>query len=160
MANFKSLPVAATLQQDPDLSALLAQARWHAQLLDRIRSMLPQGLSDHCRYCLLRANGRLILYVDSAVWASKLRFYQSELKSALAELGPVESIQIRILPPAENTKKRTTAKIPSPQSLDLLARLAAASEDFEVRACLQRLICTLQRAAKRSPHGKMQSNPT
>lgn len=137
------------LKRDQKLAPLLAQARLHMQLLAKIRQALPEPSGSHCLYCVLRGDSRLILYVDSAAWATKLRFHQLEIQSALSEIGPLKSIQIRVLLPGRETEKRLqAAKIPSPQALDQLAKIAAASCDPEIKRSLKRLVCTLQRAAQ------------
>lgn len=137
------------LKQDSKLALLLTQARLHERLLGKIRQILPQPLDAHCLYCVLRGGGRLILYTDGAAWASRLRFYQTELRSALKEIGPLESIQFRVLLPTERVVKPPLApKIPSPQALDRLDKTTVAIADPDLKRSLQRLVRTLRRAAR------------
>lgn len=146
---FAPLVIGETLKQDHKLAALLAQARLHDRLLGRIRQTLPEPLGAHCLYCVLRGDGQLILYTDSAAWASKLRFYQSELRLALGEIGPLNSIQVRVLlPPGRAEKPPLPLPIPAPEVLDQLEHNAATAADFQIKRALQRLVCTLRRAAQ------------
>ncbi|MFN3918809.1 MAG: DciA family protein [Methylohalobius sp.] len=138
------------LKQNSRLAVLLAQARLHERLLGQIRQILPQPLDSHCLYCVLRGGGRLILYTDGAAWAFRLRFYQAELRSALKEIGPLESIQIRVLLPIERVAKPPlAAKIPTPQAIDQLDKTTAAIADPDLKRSFKRLLYTLRRAAQR-----------
>ncbi len=145
---FAPLGIGETLKQDHKLAALLAQARLHDRLLGKIRQTLPEPLGAHCLYCVLRRGGQLILYTDSAAWASKLRFYQSELRSAVGELGPLNSIQVRVLLPTGRVEKPPRLSIPAPEVLDQLEQNAATAADPQIKRALQRLARTLRRAAQ------------
>lgn len=144
--------IGETLKQDHKLAALLAQARLHDRLLGRIRQALPEPLGAHCLYCVLRGGGQLILYTDSAAWASKLRFYQVELRSALDEIRPLNSIQVRVLLPIGRVENPSLSlPIPAPEVLDQLEKDAATAADPQIKRALQRLVRTLRRAAQSKP---------
>lgn len=137
--------LAQTLAQDAKLAPLLRQLRLYAQLLEQIQAALPQPLSAHCLYCVLRSGGRLILYADSAAWAAKLRFYQAKIKAALAAWGPVESVRVRVLlPEVDQTKSPPRLVQPAPQTLERLDQAAAEIADPKLRRSVQRLIRTLR----------------
>ncbi len=141
------LLIGETLKRDHKLAALLAQARLYDQLLGKIRQTLPEPLGAHCLYCVLRGGGQLILYTDSAAWASKLRFYHFELQSAAGKLGPLNSIQIRVLLPTGRVEKPPQLLIPPPEVLDQLEQNAATAADPQIKRALQRLVRTLRRKA-------------
>jgi hypothetical protein len=74
----------------------LQQQQW---LLDIMRSVLPDTLKSHARYCVI-ANRCVSVYTPSAVWASQLRFYTNTMLDAILkwrQYAYVEKVHIRIL---------------------------------------------------------------
>ncbi len=57
-----------------DISALKREARRRRQLVDAVRERLPQDLAAHVYGAHLEPDGRLIVAMDSAAWAAKLKF--------------------------------------------------------------------------------------
>lgn len=143
---FAPQPIVKTFEQDSALAALLAQARLHERLLDKIRQILPPPLNAHCLYCVLRGGSQLILYTDSTAWAFKLRFYRKELRKAVGEIGPLNSIQVRLLLPTSRVKKPSPLTIPAPEVLNQLEHDAAMVSDLQIKRALQRLVHTLRAA--------------
>ncbi len=57
------------------------------QELDQfVKQNLPKNLSSHCRVANIRDN-RVIIAVDSSVWATRLKFELTELLSGIRQQG-------------------------------------------------------------------------
>lgn len=65
--------VGTIVAADSTLSALLRRARELSSLETLVRSWLPPALAPHVRVAALR-EGTLVLAVDSAAWATRLRY--------------------------------------------------------------------------------------
>jgi hypothetical protein len=146
MQSFKQKPpqallaVGKVLGENQKLAPLLAQARLHEELLAKIRKALPEPLGAHCLYCVLSLR-QLILYTDSAVWATRMRFYQAEILEAVKCRIP---LKIRVKIPHKEQVFKLTPKLPTPAVLDRLEREIQAIADPELKASFARLIRTLR----------------
>lgn len=80
------------------LDQLRAQTALQQDLLARVRSVLPDNLNSHVHHCIVRGQS-LILYTDSAVWASQLRFYSKALLSGMSSWchHPLEQLQVKLI---------------------------------------------------------------
>lgn len=68
-------------------------------LLGEVRALLPVPERAHCT-CANRNGATLILTVDAATWATRIRYRIPGLLAALAPLG-VSTIKTRIQPPGQ-----------------------------------------------------------
>ena len=68
-------------------------------LLGEVRALLPVGERPHCVRAALRG-GTLTLTLDSALWATRLRYRIPELLAAFAPAG-VTALKTRIEPPGQ-----------------------------------------------------------
>ncbi|GEM_PF-466495 len=144
------IPVGQMLE-DSVLSTLKARAHLHKKLLQRIQAGLPQNLSDHCIACVLRLDGLLVIYTNSAAWASQLRFYQSTILSEAASVGPVTRIKIRIWHPPANTSARPKSdfvRVPDERVLNQLLLEAQCNQDEDIRQALVGLVKAMRRRSK------------
>ena len=82
------------------LTDLLARAREAETLEGQVRSLLPPELAAHVTGAALREDTVVVL-VDSAAWATRLRFLAPELVARLAPRhdGAVTTLRVRIAPP-------------------------------------------------------------
>ena len=66
-------------------------------LLSVVRSVLPKMLAQHTQRCVIH-DATLLIYTDSAVWSSQLRFYNAvilaEIQLIVSE--PIKTVQIRL----------------------------------------------------------------
>jgi hypothetical protein len=120
-------------------------------LLRAIRRKLPDSLADHVLHCVVNEK-KLLLYTDSAVWASQLRFLKQEiLQSARDTYGHApDKLQIciladRISKPSQTLKK---AHLPSAEKIAMIKDQATGMGDGQLRQALQRLSATLARLAE------------
>ncbi len=118
------------------------------QLLNGIKVVLPKTLADQARHCVIKEN-KLLIYTESATWASQLRFYEEIILSAINNLSRTRilTMQTKIINTlainrVSNIRK---PKLPSYEKIKSLQVDSMAIEDAELRNSLQRLSVTLER---------------
>ncbi len=109
------------------------------QLQRRLRDLLPSPLAEHCH--VANARGRtIIVYVDSAAWATQLRFLSDQLAKAL--LGDSGGrLQVRVKPSSRSPSRRP-GRPPlrlSPDNARLLQEAAETVSDEALGQALRRL---------------------
>ncbi len=118
------------------------QIATQAKLLKKIKSALPEHLSEHALYCVL-TNKKLSLYTDSAIWSSQLRFYHSVILQSLlgSHTGVIETLQIKVTPPAtaQKPEHKRQKKIPSSKNINFILDQAEHQSDETLRNSLLRL---------------------
>jgi hypothetical protein len=125
-----------------------SQIEQQQRILQRIQAALPDALAKQVRHCLIR-DKKLLIYTDSAAWASQLRFYNSAILAAIVPLArtPVEMLQIRIIAgqtgliPGHKRK----AKIPSVEKIENIRNDSLTVSDNQLRLALLKLSTTLER---------------
>ncbi|MFE8033358.1 DciA family protein [Thiohalocapsa marina] len=130
------------LRQSDAVSALLDEIQRRERLLLALRAHLPRELQGHCRQATLVA-GRLIVSVDSPVWAGRLRFLSPQFCAALETEGwVVRDCQVRVAPlpsgPATGTR-RSAPQPPGPEAAELLRQAADCLGDSVLSDSLRRL---------------------
>ena len=82
-----------------DLSQLVTRAREAGELDARVRALLPEALAAHVTGAVLHVDTVVVL-VDSAAWASRLRFHAPELVARLAPRydGAVTRVRVKVRP--------------------------------------------------------------
>jgi hypothetical protein len=105
-------------------------------------------LAKQTRHCLLRER-KLIIYTNSATWATQLRFYNSAILDAVITLTktPVESMKIKIITGTSGLVSTATreAKLPSVEKIEAIKKDSLTIEDNQLRLSLQKLSATLER---------------
>jgi len=109
-------------------------------LAEQVRSCLPAPLDRQLQAAVLNGT-TLVLFVDSPVWASRLRYQSPVLLRQLRERGiTVDQLQTRILPArGVATAKRQKPNLLSEQSAELLRQTAEAIGEGELQEALRRL---------------------
>ena len=87
----------AELLQSGDIAKLLAQATERRRLLAEVKASLPMDEAEHVVSASTDADGGLVLGVDSAAWAARLRY-------RVRELGR-DTMQVRVLPLGSGSKR-------------------------------------------------------
>jgi hypothetical protein len=130
-----------------------SQIEQQQRLLQRIRAVLPEALAKQALHCLIR-DKKLLVYTDSAVWASQLRFYNSAILAAIMPLTrtPVEILQIKILTAKTGIilGARRKAKIPSVEKIEFIRSHSLAVSDNQLRLALLKLSSTLERLSRKA----------
>jgi hypothetical protein len=131
--------------ENHELASLITRVRQLDRYSRRLRQLLPSPLCEHCRVADIREN-KLIVGVDNAVWATKLRFYVPsllpQLQQSHQELAGITRIKVLILqatsiPGSEQPQKHSLQL--SSENAAQLNSLAETIDDEHLRAALQRL---------------------
>lgn len=144
----KARPIAHWLQASETLRQLLQQSREQLELLQLVRSRLPDPLCDHCRSAALHGT-ELHLTVDSPAWAGRLRFMQGTLQQALRQVGiPISTLKVATNPgdPLPKRRHRPPLGTLSPNIAEMIRQSAAATADPALRDALSRLSGHLKQA--------------
>jgi hypothetical protein len=80
----------ADLLQSGDMAKLLSQAAERRRLVTEVKASLPADEAEHVVSASTDAEGRLIVGVDSAVWAARVRYRAGELGR--------DDVQVRVVP--------------------------------------------------------------
>lgn len=134
--------------QNRTMAYFYSQIEQQQRILQRIQAVLPEVLAKKARYCVVREK-KLLIYTDSAVWASQLRFFNSAILAAIVPLtrSPVEIMQVKII--AGQTALipglKRKAKIPSLEKIELIRNHSLTVSDNQLRLALLKLSGTLER---------------
>ncbi|WP_019866905.1 DciA family protein [Methylovulum miyakonense] len=127
-----------------------SQIEQQKRILQHVRRGLPENLAKHACHCLISGNS-LVVYTDSAMWASQLRFYTQAMLANIEPLtrGGVQKVQIKIMTVNTGAVSQPVfkAKIPSAATLDMMQKQSLSIRDGELRLALQRLNSTLKKLA-------------
>jgi len=73
----------------------------HSKLIKKLDKIfnesLPEKLKQHCHVANLR-DKTLVIYSDSSLWATQLRYMASDLLQQLEKTMPVEQLEIKVRP--------------------------------------------------------------
>lgn len=123
----------------------LSQLVRRAEALDRltlaVRQLLPPALGPRCLATAF-GDGCLTIYVDSAAWTTRIRFYQNGLKAGLKQRfdTPVRRVRVKVLPRAEAPAAAPATARPLSNATRVLLRTTANGiDDPELAASLRRL---------------------
>lgn len=134
-------PLLRCIKTRGEVADLLARAAVLAMHDQKLSQYLPDPLNRHCTLANLRGS-TAVLAVDSAGWASRLRYLTPAVLPHLVEMGlPVTRIEVTLVPPLAPPRRvqRPVMAKPSPHAAQALQRLAARSDDPAFAAVLCRL---------------------
>ncbi len=88
------------------VDSLLSRALFLAGLHKSLQSILPADLKPHCQLANIR-DGVVIMIASSSIWASRLRFHQTELLNYLRnEYGlHIHTLKIKVSTVSSSTPK-------------------------------------------------------
>jgi hypothetical protein len=130
-----------------NLSLLCSRVSEQLAVLQSIKAVLPKNLANHALHCVINGN-KLLLYTDSAIWASQLRFYdRAILAAAIAPTTtkPVALLQVKVLSAFTGISRKKRAYIPSQLVVDEIRANSCAINDPELKQALGKLSATLAR---------------
>lgn len=141
-----------------------SQIEQQKQVLQRIHDVLPGAIAEHVRHCVVNGK-KLLVYTDTAAWASQLRFYNGSILAAIAPVTreSVSIMQIKIIVEMLPTGRRLGAGaealqaipharrpiIPSAEKIELIHSHGLTVSDEQLKRSLLKLSATL---AKLSEH--------
>ncbi len=131
------------VEANDDLAILVTRTRQLSYLTQVLRQQLESDLAIHC-YIGKVDKDALVILVDSAAWASKLRFYSQtllpQLQMAHHSFASLQQIKIKILSQSvtlpEPVYQRPTMNKENAKGLNTLAD---SIKDVELQAALVRL---------------------
>ena len=130
------------------MAYLYSQIEQQQRILQRIQAVLPDALAKQARHCLIK-DKKLLIYTDSAAWASQLRFYNAAILAAIAPLtsSPIDKVHIKIITgqigSVSGSKRK--ANIPSVDKIELIRNHSLTVSDNQLSSALLKLSATLKR---------------
>lgn len=134
----RPVPLQRYLESNAALAELRRQVHQADHWLSRVHAALPADLSSHLPAVRPR-EGILVLYADSPVWASRLRYTIPRIRNQLPEF---REIRIRVLPntmPPDVSKNRRRPKAMKRETADMIRGIACAVPDKQLSLALKRL---------------------
>jgi hypothetical protein len=129
---------------------LHSQIEQQQRILKQIKAVLPDNLAKQTKHCLIKDHN-LLVYTDSAIWASQLRFYNSAILASIQTLvkSPIDNLQIKIITRTSGVTETAIRKanLPSLEGIDLIRKNSLSISDDKLSAALLKLSATLKRQA-------------
>jgi len=138
--------------QNRTMAYFYSQIQQQHLILQRIQAVLPEPLAKQVRHCLIR-DKKLLIYTDSAAWASQLRFYNSAILAAIAPLTrTLVEMQIKIIAGQTGLilSSKRKAKLPSLEKIENIRNHSLTVSDDQLRTALQKLSTTLERLTSKT----------
>ena len=130
---------------------LYSQIEQQQRILKQIKAVLPDNLAKQTKHCLIKDHN-LLVYTDSAIWASQLRFYNSAILTSIQTLvkSPIDNLQIKIITRASGVTETAIRKanLPSLEGIDLIRKNSLSISDDKLSVALLKLSTTLKRLAE------------
>ena len=123
------------------LKELMSKAELHLQAEQLVLAAIPAELSEGTRFVSCR-EGELVLSTDNASKATRLRFRQHEIMSALRgnELFRyVWKVRIKVSPPRFASRRKPVKEPLSKENARLLQEEAGHTKDKALREVLEKL---------------------
>lgn len=151
MAKKNSTFKAALSFPNRNIAHFYSQIAQQKQVLLCIHRVLPVEIAKHALHCVI-TNKKLLIYTDTAAWASQLRFYNSAILAAIAPVtrDTISIMQIKIgleALPAERPRRKPN--IPSAENIALIHNHSLTVSDQQLKQSLLKLSTTLEKLAKR-----------
>jgi len=151
----KTIPFKSALSfQSRTIAHFYSKIEQQKQLLQQIQLVLPDGLKHHAQHCVI-SNKKLLIYTDSAAWASQIRFYNKAILAAIAPITRenVEFMQIKLLSTqavGDGTKTKRTANLPSLDKINIIRNQGLSTSDEKLKHALLKLSATLERLSEQN----------
>ncbi|MBU2571816.1 MAG: DUF721 domain-containing protein [Gammaproteobacteria bacterium] len=141
------------------LASLYSQIDQQKKLLKIVREVLPDHLKERAAHCVIDRN-KLMVYADSANWASQLRFYRTAILGAIDKIPNhrVDILQFKITEALHRQVEQQPdhhVNIPSAASIAEIRHNAEAREDDSLACALLKLSSTLERLSQASAKSEL-----
>ncbi|MEW5011034.1 MAG: DciA family protein [Cycloclasticus sp.] len=115
------------------------------KLLGIVKSSLPKDLASHCLHVITN-QGRVTVFTDSSVWASKLLYLRKVILDELSShFGTLQkSLKVKVLS-KQVIKAKSRPKSPSNTALSFLAQANDADATDPLGVSMNKLITALQK---------------
>jgi hypothetical protein len=140
-----------------------SQIERQKQVLQRIHAVLPLSIAEHALHCVVNGK-KLLIYTDTAAWASQLRFYNRAILDAIAPITreSVSIMQIKVRAETSSAGRKREAgdeafqamppgrkpNIPSAEKIAFIHSHSLTVSDERLKAALLRLSATLEKLSK------------
>ncbi|MCX7067743.1 MAG: DciA family protein [Methylococcales bacterium] len=135
--------------QNQTMAYFHGQIGQQKRLLQAIQKLLPFDLANHVHCCLIK-DKKLLLYTDSAAWASQLRFYNGVILAANELLVDVVQIKVMTQEAGFVTQSECKARLPSSEKIAELQKDSLNIADEPLKAALLKLSATLARLSNKN----------
>jgi len=133
------------------MAHLYSQIEQQKQVLRRIHDILPAACAKHALHCVINGK-KLLVYTDTAAWASQLRFYNSAILAAIAPLTresvSIMQIKVRVETLSATSLPGRTPIIPSAEKIAFIHNHSLTVSDEQLKLALLRLSTTLEKLSK------------
>ncbi|WP_411725511.1 DciA family protein [Methyloglobulus sp.] len=129
------------------IAQLCLQINQQLTTLEHIKAVLPKDLANHAFHCVFN-NKKLLIYTDSAIWATQLRFYGKTMLTAIgsATSAPVSVLQVKVISiPATATTSPKRRPVTPPQKVADEIRNNSLMATDPLKQALDKLSSTLGR---------------
>lgn len=128
------------------LTVFMEKVAEQNQLLGVVRAALPPSIAEHADSCVL-SGARLLIYTESAAWASQIRFYSQAILNKLSESGQqkITNIRVKVLLHPEEPKTRRFLHLPSSETVRMVFGHLDEKSDDELAKALAKLGKTLKK---------------
>jgi hypothetical protein len=130
------------------IAQLSLQISQQLAILARIRAVLPKELEGHVLHCVYN-NKKLLVYTDSANWASQLRFHSKTMLAACGQSISASVLQVKIIGAMAITSPKRKALIPPQAVADEIHSQGLITSDPQLKQALNKLGTTLTRLQAR-----------
>ncbi|MGC8121600.1 DUF721 domain-containing protein [Marinobacter sp. VGCF2001] len=123
------------------LRELMSRAELHLQAEQLVLAAIPTELAEGTRFVSC-SDGELVLSADNASKATRLRFRQHEIMSALREnelFRYVWKVKIKVSPPRFTHRSKPVKELLSKENARLLQEEAGHTKDKALREVLEKL---------------------
>jgi hypothetical protein len=131
------------------MAVCLAMIAEQNKLLAIVKTALPIEIAKSVNHCV-RSKQRLLLYTESASWASQLRFYHQAILNKLAETEykNIQGLQVKIQSKTIEQKTGRLLLIPSAKNIRMIQEQVKDQEQDVLSQALLRLSNTLEKRLK------------
>ena len=132
--------VGTIVLESPQFFELVQKTRYHQRLLETVRTHLPPDLRAHCSGATT-VGGQLLLFTESSVWATRLRYQQRNLIDLLRTHAylPISAVRVHVAPPPQTLSPVRRPLELSQANAARIREAATTITDSDLRAALQRL---------------------
>ncbi len=140
---------AALLFPNHTIAYFYSQIEQQKQILQCIHEVLPVAIAQHVLHCIIN-DKKLLIYTDTAAWASQLRFYSSTILAAIAPLTSVSisimqiKVRLETLPTTSCAPERKPI-IPSGEQIAFIQEFGLTISDEQLQRSLLKLSATLKK---------------
>ncbi len=116
------------------------------KILQAVQAALPENLAAEVKACVVKET-KLLVYADSAVWSSQLRFFSQTIQAAANRIcdGKIDKIQLKVQQPIRDfPEKKSRKKIPSQINIDALISSQLQAPESDLKQALLSLSSTLK----------------